>query len=640
MSLLSASGLRKYFATEPVLDGATLEIRKGQHVGLVGPNGAGKTTLLNILMGDLSHDAGEVNIAPGARVGFLRQRTEFDPSETVWQLAEKSLKPLMDMAELANRLAEKMAAASALEQNELARRYDAIHTELEQRGGYQIDFKIRRILGGLGFGSEMEQRPVRQLSGGQQNRLLLASLLLEEPDLMFLDEPSNHLDIEATTWLESFLAESKQAFLLVSHDRYFLDRVTHTTLELVNGQIDSFPGNYSKYKTLKAQRLEVQLRTFEKQQEEKDKLIDFIRRHHHGQKHAQAEDRRRKLERLEAAEQAPVPREIPIPKMKFHEVSRTGDIVMRVDELAKSFDELLFNQVSFQIERGQRWGILGANGTGKTTLLRCLLGECPADAGSVKLGAGVEVGYFDQHLNCVDGNAVSAEAIRPQNESTTELRMDDLARRDLLARFGIMGDTALQQVHSLSGGQRNRVALANLAAQRANFLILDEPTNHLDLWAREALETAVRQFAGTILLVSHDRYFLNRACTHILLLEGQTTRVIEGNYDTYRMLKQAQATAEAQLAKSYGLTATGKKKGRSANTESKRKRKFPYRKVLDLEGDIAACEAEIEALHFHLADPATHRDADAVKAAKSELADLNERMQQLYDHWEEASELN
>ena len=533
MSLLSASGLRKYFATEPVLDGATLEIRKGQHVGLVGPNGAGKTTLLNILMGDLSHDAGEVNIAPGARVGFLRQRTEFDPSETVWQLAEKSLKPLMDLAEQANRLAEKMAAASAQEQNELARRYDAIHTELEQRGGYQIDFKIRRILGGLGFGSEMEQRPVRQLSGGQQNRLLLASLLLEEPDLMFLDEPSNHLDIEATTWLESFLAESKQAFLLVSHDRYFLDRVTHTTLELVNGQIDSFPGNYSKYKTLKAQRLEVQLRTFEEQQEEKDKLIDFIRRHHHGQKHAQAEDRRRKLERLEAAEQAPVPREIPIPKMKFHEVSRAGDIVMRVDELAKSFDELLFNQVSFQIERGQRWGILGANGTGKTTLLRCLLGECPADSGSVKLGAGVEVGYFDQHLNCVDGNAISAEAIRPQNESTTELRMDDLARRDLLARFGIMGDTALQQVHSLSGGQRNRVALANLAAQRANFLILDEPTNHLDLDAELWLEQWLQRYQGSLLLISHDRDFIDSVCEGIVHIEHKRLNTYKGNYSAF-----------------------------------------------------------------------------------------------------------
>ena len=640
MSLLSAAQLRKYFSAEPVLDGASLEIRPGQHVGLVGPNGAGKTTLLNILMGDLPQDAGEVTLAPGARLGFLRQRTEFDATQTVWQLAQKSLQPLMELADQAHRLAEQMAVATGPEQQDLARKYDALHTELEQRGGYQIEFRIRRILGGLGFSGDLENKPVGQLSGGQQNRLLLACLLLEEPDLMFLDEPSNHLDIEATTWLESFLAESRQAFLLVSHDRYFLDRVTDTTLELVNGQIDTFPGNYSKYKTLKAQRLEVQQRTYEKQQEEKEKLKDFIRRHHHGQKHAQAEDRRKKLERLEAGEQAPLPREIPIPRMRFHDVTRTGDIVMRVEGLAKSFDpEPLFSRVGFQIERGQRWGILGANGTGKTTLLRCLLGELPADAGTVKLGTGVEVGYFDQHLNCVDGEVASAEAIRPNNESTVELRMDELARRDMLARFGIVGDTALQQVDSLSGGQRNRVALANLAAQRANFLILDEPTNHLDLWAREALENAVIEFAGTILLVSHDRYFLNRVCTHMLVLENRSTRVVEGNYDTYRLLKQAQQTEEARVAKDLGLTRSGKKIGRDA-ANAKRKRKFPYRKVADLEADIANCETRIEALHFQLADPETHRDPDAVKAAKSELADQNDQLQLLYEHWDEASELN
>jgi ATP-binding cassette subfamily F protein 3 len=483
---------------------------------------------------------------------------------------------------------------------------------------------------------------VAQLSGGQQNRLLLACLLLEEPDLMFLDEPSNHLDIEATTWLEGFLAESRQAFLLVSHDRYFLDRVTDTTLELVNGQIDNFPGNYSRYRELKAQRLEVQRRTWEKQQEEKEKLKDFIRRHHHGQKHAQAEDRRKKLERLEAGEQAPVPREIPVPRMKFHDVSRTGDIVLRVEGLAKSFDEELFRGVSFQIERGQCWGLLGPNGSGKTTLLRCLLGHESADAGTVRTGAGVSIGYFDQHLNCVDGQSISAEAIRPADETTAKLRMDELARRDMLARFGITGDTALQRVDSLSGGQRNRVALANLASQRANFLILDEPTNHLDLWAREALENAIREFQGTMLLVSHDRYFLNRVCTHLLVLENRTTRVIEGNYDTWCMLKQAHAAEESRRAREYGLTASGKKKERDGEEgeSPRRKRRFPYRKVADLERDIAECESRIEALHFRLADPQTHRDPSRVKAAKSELADHNERLQQLYEHWEEACELN
>ncbi len=636
MTLLAAQNLRKYFSSDPVLDGACLEIRAGQHVGLVGPNGAGKTTLLNILVGDLHPDGGQVKLAPNARIGFLRQQMELDPRQTVREMARKALQPLIDLADRATRIAARMAQDDGTDHAELARQYDWLHHELQRREGYQIDHKIRRILEGLGFTAEFDARPIGQLSGGQQNRLMLARLLLEEPDLMLLDEPSNHLDIEATTWLENFLADCPQAFLLVSHDRYFLDRVTGQTLELVHGQIDAFPGNYTKYKELKTQRLEVQRRTWEKQQEEIEKLKDFIRRHHHGQKAAQAEDRRKKLQRIKPV---PVPREIGIPSMKFHDVARCGDVVLTVQGLAKSFDQPLFADISFQIERGQRWGILGANGAGKTTLLRCLVGELEPDAGTVRHGTGVEPGYFDQHLQCVRGNAISAEAIRPRDESAAELRMDELARRDLLARFGITGDVALQTVSSLSGGQRNRVALANLAAQRANFLVMDEPTNHLDLWAREALELAIQQFQGTILLVSHDRYFLNRVCTHLLILEGGTTQVVEGNYDTWRMLRAAARESSPAADHGQSMPVRPVQSGADRN-RGKTRRRFPYRKVALIESDIAACEAKIEELHFALADPAVHRDHQAVVAAKSELADQNQRLQELYEHWEEASELN
>ncbi len=636
MTLLAAENLRKYFSADPVLDGASLEIRPGEHVGLVGPNGAGKTTLLNILIGDLSPDGGDLTFAPGARIGFLRQQMDLDPAITVWDLARESMKHLTDMVDRATRIAAEMAGAPQSEQAELSRRYDSHHNELQRRGGYEVDYKIRRILDGLGFNSGYDQRPIGQLSGGQQNRLMLARLLLEEPDLMLLDEPSNHLDIESTTWLERFLADCPQAFLLVSHDRYFLDRVTNRTLELVNGQIDSFPGNYTKYKMLKEQRLEVSRRTFEKQQEEIEKLKDFIRRNHVGQKATQAEDRRKKLERIELVD---VPREIAVPRMKFHDVSRCGDIVMNVQGVSKSFDELLFSDVSFQIERSQRWGILGANGTGKTTLLRCLLNEIPADNGKIRFGTGVEHGYFDQHLHCIDGDSISAEAIRPRDESTAALRMNELARRDLLARFGITGDTALQRVSSLSGGQRNRVALANLAAQRANFLIMDEPTNHLDLWAREALEQAINEFHGTLLLVSHDRYFLNRVCTHLLILEDRKARVIEGNYDTWCMIKE-RLRQEADLITNSPVIGNGASKGKKSGDDGKPKRKFPYRKVEQIESDIAACENRIEELHFTLSDPAVHRDPQQVVGAKSELDDENRKLQQLYEHWEEATKLN
>ncbi len=631
MLLISAQHLIKRFSTEPVLNGACLEMRSGQHVGLVGPNGAGKTTLLQILMQELEPESGSISKSPGVSMGFLRQRQSYDTKQTVWEAAKTGLQPLINLTAEAHRVAGLMAAATGAKRVELARKYDRLHTELENRGGYQIDFKIRRVLEGLGFTRQQDDQPVGQLSGGQQNRLMLAKLLIEEPDLMLLDEPSNHLDIEATQWLEDFLAKSKQAFLLVSHDRYFLDRVTTRTLELVNGTVESYAGNYSKYKRLKQERLTVEQRTFQKQQQEVEKLKEFIRRHHYGQKHAQAEDRRKKLERIEVVEP---PREIPVPPMKFHDVNRCGDIVLRVEGLAKSFEHTLFSNVSFQIQRGQRWGILGPNGSGKTTLLRCLIGDVQPQQGTITIGAGVEIGYFDQHLQCISSQVTSAEAIRPTDESDAQRRLDDGQRRDLLARFGIIGDAGLQPVNSLSGGQRTRVALANLAAQRANFLLLDEPTNHLDLWAREALETALLQFQGTVLLVSHDRFFLNRVCDHLLVLGGDRVRVIDGNYDTFRMLDDRQSPAD------NGITRPVADDGPSATAAPRRRRRFPYRKVTDIEQDIANCEVAIDRLHQDLADPNVLRDRQLVLQAKQQLAEETQRLEQLLEHWEEASELN
>ncbi len=631
MLLISAQHLIKRFSTEPVLNGACLEMRSGQHVGLVGPNGAGKTTLLQILMQELEPESGSISKSPGASMGFLRQRQSYDTEQTVWEAAKTGLQPLINLTAEAHRVAGLMAAATGATRVELARKYDRLHTELENRGGYQIDFKIRRVLEGLGFTRQQDDQPVGQLSGGQQNRLMLAKLLIEEPDLMLMDEPSNHLDIEATQWLEDFLAKSKQAFLLVSHDRYFLDRVTTRTLELVNGTVESYAGNYSKYKRLKQERLAVEQRTFQKQQQEVEKLKEFIRRHHYGQKHAQAEDRRKKLERIEVVEP---PREIPVPPMKFHDVNRCGDIVLRVEGLAKSFEHTLFSNVSFQIQRGQRWGILGPNGSGKTTLLRCLLGDVQPQQGTITIGAGVEIGYFDQHLQCISSQVTSAEAIRPTDESDAQRRLDDGQRRDLLARFGIIGDAGLQPVNSLSGGQRTRVALANLAAQRANFLLLDEPTNHLDLWAREALETALLQFQGTVLLVSHDRFFLNRVCDHLLVLGGDRVRVIDGNYDTFRMLDDRQSLADNGNARPVADD------GPPVTAAPRRRRRFPYRKVTDIEQDIANCEVAIDRLHQDLADPNVLRDRQLVLQAKQQLAEETQRLEQLLEHWEEASELN
>ena len=634
--LLSIRDLHKRYGPDPVLDGVTFDVRAGERIALVGPNGSGKTTILRVLAGREEPDAGTIELAGSARVGYLEQQPQFPAGHTVWDEAHDALRDLVSLARDAERLAAALAQAEdEVERRRLGERFDHLQHELHHRDAYNLDHKIERVLAGLDFPPETYRQNVEQLSGGQQNRLLLAKLLLEEPDLLLLDEPSNHLDIEATEWLESYLIDFSQALILVSHDRYFLDKVADRTLELFRGTVDSYPGNYTAYQRQKAERLEVQRRTYEKQQTEIAKMGDFVRRHHYGQKHAQAEDRRKKLERIERVEP---PREIASPRMAFPEAARTGDIVLRVEHLAKAYDQPLFADLSFDILRGEKWGILGPNGSGKTTLLRCVLGRCQPDAGRVILGSGVRPGYFDQLLECLDDDTLVLEAVRPPHKEFL-----DQQRRDLLARFGITGDLVFQKVGSLSGGERNRVALARLSALDPNFLILDEPTNHLDLWARESLEKAIRQFEGTVLFVSHDRYFLNRVADRLLVVEPGRFRVIEGNYDTYlHLVRQGLAAGDRRGGEAAGAKAdAGNEAGsRDQRNPPRRKRKFPYRKAADIEAEIADREAQIEQLHAALADPQVLRDGRRVKQIKAELEEQQAALPPLYEHWEEAAELN
>jgi ATP-binding cassette subfamily F protein 3 len=624
MILLTVQNLRKHFGPEPVLDGVEFDVRRGDKVSLVGPNGAGKTTLMHIVAGLLDADAGSATLHPSARGGLLEQQPEFPANSTVWSEAQTALAPITKMAAEAERLAAELADChDDADRLRLGDRYDQLQHRLEECGGYRVDHKIERVLSGLRFTDEQLRQPVVQLSGGQQNRLLLAKLLLAEPDLMLLDEPSNHLDIEATQWLESFLAESRQAILVVSHDRYFLDKVTTRTLELFRGTIESYAGNYSAYRRQKVERLEVQRRTFERQQTEIAKMEDFVRRHHHGQKHAQAEDRRKKLERIE---RVAAPREIAAPPMRFPAADRCGDVAIRVERLAKAYDQPLFANLTFDVLRGEKWGVLGPNGSGKTTLLRCLLGEVEQDDGAVSFAAGVNVAYFDQGLECLASDQAVVDAIRPQYKEFTEE-----ARRDLLARFGVIGDMAFQKVNELSGGERNRVALAMLAGLNANLLVLDEPTNHLDLWARGALEKAIREFDGTVVFVSHDRYFINQVADHLLVVEPDRFRVVDGGYDTYLHLAR-QSAAAVLNEKPKPAKATRRRQS------DRKKRKFPYRKIEDLETDVAHAEQAIAALHEKLSSPDVLRDGELVKAIQKDLQLQQSHLSQLVQHWEVAME--
>lgn len=722
--ILNVEHLRKHFGPDPVLSDVTFQVREGDKIGLVGPNGCGKTTLLNILSGREETEKGKFELFGGATLGYLEQRPTVDPTETVVEAGRKALdalhRALTESEEIASRIAD--PSLDDAERDRLARRYDHLHEELMRKDAYNIGRRVERILLGVGFTEDDLEKRVSSLSGGELNRLGLAKLLLEEPEIMLLDEPSNHLDLAATEWLEDFLKTTKAAIILVSHDRYFLDRVTNRTFELYAGTVDDYPGNFTKYQTLKADRLAVQTKTYEKWVEEVEKAKDFIRRHHYGKNTApQAEDRRKKLERLEA-EPPELPRDVSSPPMTFPPASRTGDVVFRIDSLSKSYgDRTLFKNFSFDVQRGERWAILGPNGCGKTTFLRCLLGGETPDSGEVRFGQGVAVGYFDQQLRVVDDQIPVVDAIRPKKKV-----FEDLARRRLLAAFGLVGDQQLLKVCNLSGGQRCRAALAKLAADDPNVLILDEPTNHLDLWAREALEKALKNFGGSVIFISHDRYFVDQVADKLLVFQPNATyKIVDGNYSTFRYMVsrslmadpflpnaldvpfvpgkiqsetkpvansnmsrrsslEKTAPSKSKSVKSSTTTQTpaagkGKNKGAVKNLDSgnpnarktngvpsykqgdpskyaeqnfkaeqgkvkpkteKRKRKFPFRKVSDIEDEIFIRETHMQTLMEDMSKPEVVRDGERMKELQRQIQEEEEAIKRLYEHWEEASELN
>jgi ATP-binding cassette subfamily F protein 3 len=631
MLLLSCSGLSRGFDQGPLFTGLGFELQGGDRVGLVGPNGVGKTTLLRILTGEDQPDQGEVRCHAGARVGLLRQQPNYAPGQTLFAEAQTALNVFVAAHDDMVKTAEALAATTDEAQHKaLAERYDRLNEMLRHHDAYNVDHRIEQILEGLGFTPDQYDRPVDSFSGGQQSRLMLAKLLLSAPDVMLLDEPSNHLDIGATRWLEDYLVKQPEAMLIVSHDRYFLNRVVNRIFELNNGRITSYPGNYEAYVRLRQEQYERQLKTYEAQAEYIAKQEEYIRRVHYGQLHKQAQSRQKSLDKLERLER---PTMVEVPRMHFPEVVRSGDIVLQVDDLTKKYDRLLFKDLSFQLQRGKRLGIMGPNGCGKTTLLRILLGQEEPTSGAVKRGQLVQLGYYDQHLKILDDTKPAIRAIWPEGDpDATEQQM-----RNLLGRFGLTGDQVYQQVGALSGGERSRAALARLAAQGVNVLVLDEPTNHLDLWACEALEEALMQFEGTAIVVSHDRYFLNRVVELLIVFEDGRCQVVHGNYDTYELLRAEQKSG-AQSTK----TALAPKNGaaKQAPAKVKKKRRFPYRKVEDLEAEIAETETRLRELESLLASPELYRDGEKVKDAMHDFEETKAQLKELYEHWEEAVELN
>jgi ATP-binding cassette subfamily F protein 3 len=633
--LLSCENLSRGFDADPLFKDLSLEIYSGQRIGLVGPNGAGKTTLMNLLAGVDRPDTGEVRAHAGARVGLLRQQANYTSGRPLFDEAKTALDEILAAHDDMIRTGELLATATDESQRKsLSQRYDRLQELLLSQGAFHVDHRVEEVLQGLGFREEDYGRAVDTFSGGQQSRLMLAKILLSSPDVLLLDEPSNHLDIPTTRWLEEYLVKQAEGMLIVSHDRFFLNRVVNKIFELHNRRIESYPGNYDAYVRLRRERHEQRLKAWEAQRENIEKQEEYIRRVGYSRA-TLAQSRQKVLDKIERLER---PTMISSPFMHFGAARRSGDVVIEARDLSKSFDRPLFKDLSFQLKRGQRLGILGPNGCGKTTLLKILLGLEKPDGGEARVGHLVEFGYYDQHLKTLDDDKSVIRAVwNPDDKNATEQQM-----RDLLGRFGLVGDQVNQDVAALSGGERSRAALARLVALGVNVLILDEPTNHLDLWACDALEQALLQYEGTVICVSHDRYFLNRVVDLLLVFEGDgRVEVIFGNYDTYERMRLLKLEDAAGTKKKETPRPAEPNEAKLAPTgKVKRKRKFPYRKVHELEADIAALETRVRELEAALASSELYRDGNKVKETTQEFEDAKTGLAVLYEHWEEAVELN
>jgi ATP-binding cassette subfamily F protein 3 len=540
MIVLAADSITKYYGAEPVLLDATLQVRQGQKVALVGPNGSGKTTLLKVLTGALDPDEGRVIRQKEAKLGYQSQEFIATPGQTV---LEAGLAIFRNLAEMEQRMRELEAEITHSHTDELMEEYSQVSHDFEVQGGYQYPSRTRSILKGLGFDDDEFEQLVDTLSGGQQSRLALARLLLTEPDILILDEPTNHLDIEAIKWLEEHLKGYSGGLLMVSHDRRFIATLADTVYELDRCRLEHYPGNYAFYRKERALRREQWQKEYEAQRDYIKKTQDFIARNIAGQNTKQAQSRRKELEKLERI--APPPQDNLKVRMTFAPRRDSGRVVLECRKLAMSFEgKPVFRNISFELEKGTRAGLIGPNGCGKTTVLEIICGQETPEGGDIRLGHHVDLAYYSQKRIDLDPEKTAADeiwAVRPLwNRGQVQ---------GLLARFLFRGDDAFKYVRHMSGGEAGRLALTKLLLSEANFLVLDEPTNHLDIDSKEVLEEALDDFPGTVLVVSHDRWFLNRVTDTTLEMTPDKVTAYPGNYDYYLEKKQLLALRQAQNAK-------------------------------------------------------------------------------------------
>jgi ATP-binding cassette subfamily F protein 3 len=627
MIILACNELCLSFGTDVLLNKVNFTIQQGEKVGLVGVNGAGKSTLFKLITGRLSQDSGDVFLSRGLKLGWLDQNSGLESGNTIWAEMLTTYSALI-AAEERLKLLEKNISQEKDESriHSMVKEYDTLLERFSREGGYEYNSRIRGVLRGLGFEDAQFELPIRALSGGQKTRLALAKLLLEEPDLLLLDEPTNHLDIDAIEWLEDFLKNYKKAVLIISHDRYFLDAVTGKTIELENCECTTYNGSYSAYAQQKAVAREIQRKHYEQQQREIARMEAFIeqqRRWNRERNIIAAESRQKAIDRIERIN---APKNLPSSiKIQFSSSMVSGNDVLSVEGLGKNYPgKELFQDIHFQVKRNERIFLLGPNGCGKSTLLKIIAGRLPQSEGFFEYGHKIVLGYYDQELEGLDDANTVLEEVWNDNEKLTHTQI-----RNALAQFLFIGEDVFKPVGILSGGEKSRVALTKLMLSGANLLLLDEPTNHLDVNSRESLEEALQAFDGTLIAVSHDRYFIRKLATRVIEMTGGKLEDYRGEYQYY--LEHRRKAADTGGGGKQPLSAS--KQERLDIKEERARRRKLEKLVASSESDIHSTEARLAAIADEMSGESAQSDHVLLSALHTEQLELESRLEKLYEAW-------
>ncbi|GHP15182.1 ABC transporter ATP-binding protein [Lentilactobacillus fungorum] len=644
MIILQAQDLTKRFNGETIFSGVNMAIQEKSRIALVGRNGAGKSTLVKMIIGEQSVDGGQVSEKKNLSIGYLAQDTGLDSDQPIYAEMATVFAKLKQQEQKIHDLEEQMSSTTLDPNSEayaqISSQYDHIRADFEQHNGYGYDAEIRGVLHGFGFGEADYGRPISELSGGQKTQLALAKLLLEKPDLLILDEPTNHLDVETITWLEGYIQNYRGALLIISHDRYFLDRIVTEVYELANGTLQHFTGNYTDYTREKDQQLSQQWRAYDKQQAQIEKLQTFVDKNIvRASTTKQAQARRKQLEKMKRLDKPTG--DAKTARFKFTPKSKSGNNVLKVADAAVGYTTILSEPVNLDIKRNQAIAIVGPNGVGKSTLLKSILGIIPFIKGSAQFGTGVDTGYYDQEQASLHAEKSVLNELWDDHPTTPE---GDI--RSILGSFLFSGDDVTKLVHDLSGGEKARLLLTKLAMQHNNFLVLDEPTNHLDIDSREVLEQALNHFDGTILFVSHDRYFINKIATSVIELSKTGTQSYLGNYDYYVAKKEEliaikEHAAEIQQAENptpkEAAPVTSDKKTYQLNKAEQKQHRKLARQVDQLEAQLDQLSQSKEQIETKMTQPEIFNDMDKLQKLQQQLETINEQIKATETDWEEKS---